>query len=233
MSNNSCLTLLLDGPMQSWGFSSRFQRRATARYPTKSAVIGILAAAMGIDKYALSEAVHIAHLSQLKMTAVVLPKQNVHYDKEIEPRIIEDYHTVMGTSTADRKESDPVQTYRQYLLDARFGVMLVGDSSVLARAADAIQNPCWGVWFGRKCCIPAAPLFVSLLSDSTASWKILLERVGMKPDLPLESFMHIEEVDEFAEGVDTISDQPITFSAPNVHAPRRIHVHHKSQSIPT
>ena len=41
------LMLALSGPMQSWGSESRFTRRATEQMPTKSGVIGMLAAAQG------------------------------------------------------------------------------------------------------------------------------------------------------------------------------------------
>lgn len=45
----SVLLLRLAGPMQSWGSSSRFSRRNTDVAPTKSGVIGLLAAARGSD----------------------------------------------------------------------------------------------------------------------------------------------------------------------------------------
>ncbi|NLE97041.1 MAG: type I-E CRISPR-associated protein Cas5/CasD, partial [Propionibacterium sp.] len=41
------LLLRLAGPMQSWGDSSRFTTRSTRREPTKSGVLGLLAAALG------------------------------------------------------------------------------------------------------------------------------------------------------------------------------------------
>ena len=44
------LLLQLVGPMQSWGFASRFDNRDTGREPTKSGVIGILAAALGLPR---------------------------------------------------------------------------------------------------------------------------------------------------------------------------------------
>ena len=50
MSSNAYLALLLDAPLQSWGFASRFQRRTTGLHPTKSGVIGLICAAMGIGK---------------------------------------------------------------------------------------------------------------------------------------------------------------------------------------
>ena len=55
MSSNAWLALLLDGPMQSWGHASRFERRTTALHPTRSGVLGLIAAALGIDKHAPDE----------------------------------------------------------------------------------------------------------------------------------------------------------------------------------
>lgn len=44
------ILLKLSGPLQSWGTSSRFENRSTDRYPSKSAVIGILAASFGYSR---------------------------------------------------------------------------------------------------------------------------------------------------------------------------------------
>ena len=41
------LLLRLVGPMQAWGTSSRFDERDTGKEPSKSGVIGLLAAALG------------------------------------------------------------------------------------------------------------------------------------------------------------------------------------------
>ena len=43
------LLLRLVGPMQSWGTTSRFDQRDTGKEPSKSGIVGLLAAAMGID----------------------------------------------------------------------------------------------------------------------------------------------------------------------------------------
>ena len=44
------LLLRLAGPLQSWGMLSHFNERDTARFPTRSGVIGLLAAALGIAR---------------------------------------------------------------------------------------------------------------------------------------------------------------------------------------
>ena len=53
--DGSCLALMLDAPLQSWGFESRFQRRTTGLHPTKSGVIGLICAAMGLAKGSTEE----------------------------------------------------------------------------------------------------------------------------------------------------------------------------------
>jgi len=62
MSETAYLALLLDGPLQSWGFASRFQRRTTGLHPTKSGVIGLITAAMGLAKGSAGELVMLPEL---------------------------------------------------------------------------------------------------------------------------------------------------------------------------
>ncbi len=244
MSPKTCLALLLDGPMQSWGFASRFQRRTTALHPTKSGVIGLIAAAMGIDKHAPEEPVRIGELAALGFTCLAIPRPRPGVKQPelgepnhwLEVRRQEDYHTVEGTRRASGKTDDgTVQTYRQYLLDARFAAFLAGERALLARVAEKLADPVWGVWLGRKCCLPAMPVLVPSLAgdpvfdDRRAALDAVLFRTGYREPFPDElAFTRVEEADSFAAGLDTISDQPVTFSAPNVHAPRRIRIIRRS-----
>ena len=132
MSSESCLALLLDGPMQSWGHASRFDRRTTALHPTRSGVLGLIAAAMGIDKYGPNEAEQLALFHGLRLTSVILTPRNSSGRKRLIRRL-EDYHTVTGIRRASGKvdKDATVQTYRHYLLDARFGVLIEGPGSLL------------------------------------------------------------------------------------------------------
>jgi CRISPR system Cascade subunit CasD len=81
MLSNACLALLLDGPMQSWGYSSRFDRRTTALHPTRSGIIGLLAAALGINKYGSDEGKQLARLAPLHITTVSLPRRDRRGDE--------------------------------------------------------------------------------------------------------------------------------------------------------
>ena len=106
---------------------------------------------------------------------------------------------------------DAVITRRQYLLDARFGIILQGDGALLERVAAALQDPIWGVWLGRKSCIPAAPVFVGLGESRDVAWKAILKICGKSEETPMETFATVAEVEGFADGTDSLSDQPVSF----------------------
>lgn len=159
------LAFLIDAPLQSWGASSKFQRRETESWPTKSALVGVLAAALGIDKHAPNEADRLAPLAALVLTVLRWPKEH--------PALrLSDFHTIGGgydkknpaeKSFIPRKAGDgspfgTVITRRTYLTDARFIALFQGDRGVLEKAAAALADPVWGLWFGRKACLPAEPL---------------------------------------------------------------------------
>ena len=103
------------------------------------------------------------------MTSIAIPRRTI--------RRLEDFHTVGGgydketqRQSHPRKASggpcdNPTVTRRQYLLDARFGVILAGDRECWSVWLTALQDPVWGVWFGRKSCIPAAPIYCAALFD--------------------------------------------------------------------
>jgi len=225
MSPDTCLALLLDAPMQAWGHASRFERRTTALHPTRSGVIGLIAAALGIDKYAPDESAQLDRLALLRITTVTLPRR----DRRGELPIVrlEDYHTVgprEGIRRASGKvdKAAPVQSYRPYLLDARFGVLLEGPSSLLMEIAGALRDPCWGVWFGRKCCLPATPLLAAGPAPLAEAWAQLLRRADYTGDEPREHFDHVLESTPHTAGADMIDDAPLGFGRPigERHAPR-------------
>ena len=225
MSSDACLALLLDGPMQSWGHASRFERRTTALHPTRSGVLGIIAAALGIDKHAPDEADRLSRLAPLRVTTVKFDKCDGR-GRELPIQRLEDYHTVTGIRRASGKvdKDATVQTYRHYLLDARFGVLIEGPAALLNEISAALRNPRWGVWLGRKCCLPACPLLVGVSPDRPRAWRELLLRSGCSGSELEEQFDRVIEVAATDSGADMIEDTPIGFGEPigERHAPRWI-----------
>jgi CRISPR system Cascade subunit CasD len=225
MSSDACLALLLDGPMQSWGHSSRFERRTTALHPTRSGVFGLIAAALGIDKYGTDESAQLQRFAELRVTVATLPRRD-RRNQSLLIRRLEDYHTVTGIRRASGKvhEDATVQTYRHYLLDARFGVLLEGDAARLEEIANALRNPRWGLWLGRKCCLPASPILVASASARRPAWSALLQRAGYCGEESITQFDHVVEVVASESGADVIEDTPIGYGRTigERHAPRWI-----------
>lgn len=143
------LLLRLAGPMQSWGTTSRFDQRDTGKEPSKSGVIGLLAAALGIDR---ENWIDLEPLTQLTM--------GVRHDR---PGVLKrDYQTAQNIISADRsKIHETAVTIRDYLADAVFLVGLEGtDLALLERAQAALQNPVWPLALGRKSYVPSESIWI-------------------------------------------------------------------------
>jgi CRISPR system Cascade subunit CasD len=136
MSEVYTLLLRLEGPMQSWGYRSRFDYRDTALEPTRSGVIGLICAAMG-----LARGEDITRFDTLRM--------GVRVDKEGRPE--RDYHTALDVIKADGSDSDTVVSRRDYLADASFTVGLESsDTGLLTEIEAALRSPRWFLYLGRK-----------------------------------------------------------------------------------
>ena len=212
MKDKGYLALLMDAPLQSWGYQSRFDRRMSLSYPTRSGIVGMLCAAMGYDRHDLTNLKQFAdvemstHVFQSGGQLIDFHTVGGGWDKEI--------HAQCVVPKADGTARDPVVTYREYLQWAKFGVVLAGERKLLEKMAAALMNPKWGIWLGRKSCIPASPVYQGLHDSHEDALCQLEEHVGKVK-------LIIREVKEFAEGTDTIMDVPIDF-ARREFVPRRV-----------
>jgi CRISPR system Cascade subunit CasD len=169
-SADNTLFLRLAGPMQSWGTSSRLQLRRTDAYPSKSGVLGMVLCAMGVGREDSPR--ELGRLEPLAMGVRVDRSGTFDWD----------YHTV-GAKIGIRKaeggikrtgntKDSPIETLlsrRQYLYDASFLVALHGDADNISDCARALDDPVWPVFLGRKCCVPAEPVFVGTGSYDTVA----------------------------------------------------------------
>ena len=227
------LALYLRAPLQSWGASSKFGDRGTLDAPTRSGLLGLLAAACGVDKN--NEATDRGWLARaMKLTLTVLVFRRG--DR------MTDYHTVgarydkddpwqkrMIPTTADGKPRGTDLTHRAYLSDSVFGAVISGDDVLVAEMAEGLDNPVWGVWFGRKSCIPTEPILVGLFDSDEAARKALdarllasLERgcgkVAGKGEGEAVKFDIVEVAADEAE--ETLLDIPVSFNRCQFHARR-------------
>ena len=164
------LLLCLVGPMQSWGTTSRFDQRDTGKEPSKSGVLGLLAAAFGLDRENWTD---LEPLTRLAM--------GVRHDRPGIPR--RDYQTA-GCAASDTvikadgtQSKDGVVSQRFYLADAAFLVGLeCEDRSLLERIHAALRDPVWPLALGLKSYVPSEPIWVENgvqdvpLRDALARW---------------------------------------------------------------
>ncbi|MFP8959295.1 type I-E CRISPR-associated protein Cas5/CasD [Streptomyces nanhaiensis] len=227
------LLLRLTGPLQSWGEHSHFNDRDTAGFPTRSGLIGLLAAALGRHRNE-----PIDDLARLSLT-VRTDRPGV---------LLRDLHTVGGglpakatVTTAEGKkrsgDTATLLTHRAYLADAAFTVALTatgpGDTDTLARCAQALRTPHWPLFLGRRSCPPEGPLLLGE-SDNALHHLLHLPLAAHRPpreghdteflsDRPLDR-LPVPEHLTTADGQDgthpagEVNDEPISF-----HPRRRTH----------
>lgn len=247
--STATLALLFDAPLQSWGDSSRFNHRGTAAFPSKSGVIGLISAALGIDKHASDEADRIAPLSALRFHVARLPR--ITSWGQARPSLkLRDYHTIgaaydrndgweagmilrnaegkLKSVAGNPEQSHTEITERDYLLDSRFAVILEGEVSLLQAIEEALKNPVWGVWLGRKSCPPALPVRPFPAPSRDEAFALLIAALrrheGRNNDTPQtaedaqwHNFDRIEEV-VVGDHDQLLHDQPTTFGNREFHS---------------
>jgi CRISPR system Cascade subunit CasD len=195
MSNNAYLALVLDGPMQSWGVSSRHHYRNTCMYPTRSGVSGMICAALGLDRGSPEEKTWLVRLAKMRFSTFLAQHAgNVS-------ALLDDYHTVAGTRKEDGTSSTMVVTHRQYLMDTRFGVVIEGDDAQLCEIAEAMRKPHWGLYLGRKSCVPSCQICRGVVQ----SFDEALAKTGVDYSVEMMSDS------TFEESADTLMDVPLNF----------------------
>jgi CRISPR system Cascade subunit CasD len=165
------LLLRLVGPMQSWGTTSRFDQRDTGKEPSKSGIIGLLAAAMGIDRREWDELKPLVNFSM----GVRHDRSGVlKYDYQTVGQGIDEIVTseggvqirsrmilANGKYPSGDHLGEGIQSYRYFLADAAFLVGLEGeDSEFLQRVHDKLKDPMWPLALGRKSYLPAEPVWI-------------------------------------------------------------------------
>jgi CRISPR system Cascade subunit CasD len=95
---------------------------------------------------------------------------------------------------------------------------------LLEELASALEDPKWGVWFGRKSCVPSRPVLAAGPNNRSTVWAELLRRAELPADLKEEDFDRIIESDPSEPGADRLDDAPLAFGAPigHRHVPRWI-----------
>lgn len=168
--------LWFEGPLQAWGADSRFGRRSTLRFPTRSGILGLVCCALGRGG-AQEDWLSKWHSSTLEITAYSIAKA--------QSPLLRDFHMVgSGYNPKDPwqdllipKKSDggrPVGggsklTYRYYIQDMAFACILEIPDNFLEEVSAGLLAPVWAICLGRKNCIPADIVFRGIFNSALAA----------------------------------------------------------------
>lgn len=175
------LLLWFEAPLQSWGADSKFGRRDTLKFPTKSGVLGLLCSALGAGG---EQSELLARFAPLDMQVISYRKTKANGHKQDKQPLLRDFQMVGAGYDGQNpwenllipKKSDGSKpngagtkmTYRYYLQDAVFAVAMQVPLDLADSIAQALQNPNWDIYLGRKNCIPTELVFKGKFADFDA-----------------------------------------------------------------
>lgn len=232
--------LWLEGPLQSWGFDSRFGRRATLDFPTRSGILGMVASAMGkpgeqkewLEKMRPYTQTVVAYNRKLP----ILPWEQAGEDAAMrlaKPPLLRDFHMAgAGYDLADpwqdlfvprtSEGKHPVgtgarMTTRHYLQDMAFACSLELPEG--EPIAEAMQHPVWALCLGRKSCIPSDLIWRG--SYPTQEETLAAADAIAESKNRAESFrVYDGKIDDEQAEVFTLSDVPVSFGLYKRYADR-------------
>jgi len=230
--SNPYLLLWLEAPLQSWGHDSKFGRRDTLNFPTKSGVLGLVCSALGAGG---EQSALLAEFADLNQTVLAFVRKQGNRDERISQPLLRDFHMV-GSGYDDQdpwasllipKTNEGKKavgggaklTYRYYLQDACFAVLLQVPKDRAAAIAEALQNPTWDVYLGRKNCVPTDFIYRGLYNDQTDA-KTQALMIAEEKAL-LVDFSVVDGVHSGSE-VLTIMDVPIQFGEHKQYRDRQV-----------
>ncbi len=155
------VVLRLEGPLQAWSAQGKLGIRDTEREPTKSGVLGLVGAALGMPR---DDDATLAELRGLAMA--------VRVDRP--GSLLRDFHTAGGGRFRGQKytahdTSSCVPTERYYLQDASFVAALEGDDKLVERIAAALRSPRWPLFLGRRSCPPSVRVLMDVVQEGATA----------------------------------------------------------------
>lgn len=169
------LILKLQGPMQAWGEHTFEGKRPSGNFPTRSALLGLLGACLGIGR---TERERLQQLAASVLFAVLKEERFVQKrdGRKIPLPIIKatDYHTVQDAreNYSGLKSHETIQTWREYLFDAAYTIAVwntEGAVITLDTLEAAVKAPVFTPYLGRRSCPLARPLFVERITAANAN----------------------------------------------------------------
>lgn len=167
------LVMQLYGPMAAWGEQAVGQVRRTAAHPSKSAILGLCAAAMGIKRD--EEEQHNALAATLKFGTEVLAIGTLikdYHTTQVPPKRSKVHHLYTRSDELAEPDVGTILSTREYRQDALFKVVLWqtdGERKQLDNMIEKLKHPQFHLYIGRKSCPLALPLNPRVLEANSLS----------------------------------------------------------------
>jgi len=186
----------------------------------------------------------LAELARLDMRVAAYVPLDGRKDAKPQPRqpLLRDFHMV-GSGYDDNnkwetllipKKSDggkavgggTKMTYRYYLQDMAFAVALQVPEGRAKDFANALQNPAWSLYLGRKNCVPSERIFHGEFSDASAALQQAADFAGTEEKSRALVFNVLQGEHEGDE-VLTLNDVPVQFGIDKRYRDRRVTLMHE------
>ena len=232
------LLLWIEAPLQSWGVDSKFGRRDSLYFPTKSGIAGLLLCALGASG---KQKELLAKIAPLKQTVIFYARARKLPDGTLRPvdrePLLRDFHMVgSGYDEKDvferllipkrsdgRKVKEGAKlTYRYYLQDAKFAAAVEVPEDLSESFASALKNPAYDIYFGRKNCAPTDFVFRGVFKNEEDALRES-EKIAREKGLLIESFRVVDGENNEGE-VMTLNDVPLQFGESKLYRDRRVTV---------
>lgn len=230
---NPYLLLWLEAPLQAWGHDSKFGRRDSLDFPTKSGVLGLICCARGAGGEQRDWLSGWADLDMQVEAFVPRDARNVPLHRL---PLLRDFHMVgSGYDDADPwqnllipKTSEGKKavgggtkmTYRYYLQDMAFAVAIEVPIDEAESIADVLKAPVWDLYLGRKNCVPTELVFQGLHASSDEALAAGRALAAVKQ----RALAFAVKQGEHEGEVLTLNDVPLQFGADKRYRDRRVTV---------
>ena len=154
----TCLKLEIKASLQAYGRESFFIYRPTNYEPSKSAITGMICAAMGIDRNEKSEINRVYNSFTLKVEKLKNPPKIYHDYQRIEPpenRLYHEKNKMTSYAGCKASKSEVKIIRKDYIMDQNFVLYLEGEEDFISAVKTAFDNPWYPIYLGRKNCIPS------------------------------------------------------------------------------
>jgi CRISPR system Cascade subunit CasD len=109
-------------------------------------------------------------------------------------------------------------TYRYYLQDSVFAVVMAVPHEQSESLAEALQNPVWDLYLGRKNCVPTELIYQGLFENAELAWQQASQLGESKQRIHSYSVVEGEHDGE----VITLNDVPTQFGQRKKYRDRRV-----------